>query len=80
LTVGCFLKSRHPEANICDECLVRNKFEAKEMADVLPMATAGKLDGYDENTIELNDFGLASPSAQQEDWQSVQDLLMHRRV
>ncbi|THX24887.1 hypothetical protein D6D10_10036 [Aureobasidium pullulans] len=79
LIVGYYLKDRHPESNVCDDCLARKgEDEARATAPVLPEIT--KMDNSDEHTIELDEFGPASPPAQQDDQQSLQSLLTHRRV
>lgn len=79
LIVGYYLKDRHPESNVCDDCLARKgEDEVRAIAPVLPEIT--KMDNSDEHTIELDEFGPASPPAQQDDQQSLQSLLTHRRV
>jgi len=79
IIVGYFVKSRHPESNVCDDCLSRKKVdEAETSTPMLPGVV--KLDGCVEDTIELHDLGPASPPAQQYDRQSMQRLLTHRDV
>ncbi|KAH0350079.1 hypothetical protein KCU81_g2833, partial [Aureobasidium melanogenum] len=73
--VAYFLKSRHPDANICDECLARKKVEGKEET-----AHVDKVYGFDEHTIELDYLGAPSVAARRNDQGSTQSLLTHRHV
>ncbi|KEQ81777.1 hypothetical protein M438DRAFT_337746 [Aureobasidium pullulans EXF-150] len=75
LIVGYFLKSRHPDANICDDCLARKKEEdslAKKPTTTSTIASTG----MSEEVIEMNHLPAQRPSAGQHE--STQSLLTHR--
>ncbi|KAG9514337.1 hypothetical protein KCV07_g8224, partial [Aureobasidium melanogenum] len=81
LVVGYFLKSRHPDANICDECLARKTAdEVVKQEGEDGTAHGDKMPGVGEHTIELDYLGPPSPSARRDDQSSAQSLLTHRHV
>ncbi|KAG9555417.1 hypothetical protein KCU71_g12049, partial [Aureobasidium melanogenum] len=80
LVVGYFLKSRHPEANICDECLARKKEDDEQVGGKEETACVDKMHGVDEHTIELDYLGPPSPDIHRDDQSSAQSLLTHRHV
>lgn len=75
LIVSYFLKSRHPDANICDDCLARKKEDetlAKQPTTTSTIASTG----MSEEVIEMNHLPAQRPSAGQ--YESTQSLLTHR--
>ncbi|KAG2167876.1 hypothetical protein JADG_007615 [Aureobasidium aubasidani] len=75
LIVGYFLKSRHPDANICDDCLARKKEDetlAKKPTTTITIASTN----ISEEVIELDHLPAQRPSAGQHE--STQSLLTHR--
>ncbi|KAG9657672.1 hypothetical protein KCU95_g5580, partial [Aureobasidium melanogenum] len=80
LVVSHFLKSRHPEANICDECLARKKEDDAQIQGKGETAHDNKSHGFDEHTIELDYLGPSSPPTRRDDQGDAQSLLTHRHV
>ncbi|KAH0372238.1 hypothetical protein KCU65_g1411, partial [Aureobasidium melanogenum] len=80
LVVGYFLKSRHPDANICNECLARKKEDEAQAEEKEEPAHDNKSHGFDEHTIELDYLGPPSPDIRRDDQGSAQSLLTHRHV
>ncbi|KAG9668451.1 hypothetical protein KCU99_g8182, partial [Aureobasidium melanogenum] len=79
--VAYFLKSRHPNANICDECLARKKEDDVEVVEEKEDPVHyNKSHGVDEHTIELDYLGPPSPPTRRDDQGSAQSLLIHRHV
>lgn len=85
--VSYFLKSRHPDANICDECLARKEEDDEQVdgtAEAVQVGTetahTDKVHEVDEHTIELDYLGPPSPATRQDDQGSAQSLLTHRHV
>ena len=74
LIVGYFLKSRHPDANICEDCLARKK-EEDSLAKQPTTSTIAST-GMSEEVIEMNHLPAQRPSAGQ--YESTQSLLTHR--
>lgn len=72
--VGYFLKSRHPDANICDDCLARKK-EDETLAKRPITSTIASTD-ISEQDIEMRHPPAQRPSAGQHE--STQNLLTHR--
>ncbi|TIA66760.1 hypothetical protein D6C76_09077 [Aureobasidium pullulans] len=75
LIVGYFLKSRHPDANICDDCLARKK-EDESLAKKPTTTSTIASTGMSEEVIEMNHLPAQRPSAGQ--YESTQSLLTHR--
>ncbi|KAG9743041.1 hypothetical protein KCU73_g8511, partial [Aureobasidium melanogenum] len=79
--VAYFLKSRHPDANICNECLARKKEDDVEVVEEKEDPVHyNKSHGVDEHTIELDYLGPPSPPTRRDDQGSAQSLLIHRHV
>jgi hypothetical protein len=75
LIVGYFLKSRHPDANICEDCLARKKEEYSLAKQPTTTNTIASTD-ISEQDIEMKHFPAQRPSAGQ--YESTQSLLTHR--
>ncbi|KAG9692896.1 hypothetical protein KCU95_g10031, partial [Aureobasidium melanogenum] len=87
LVVGYFLKSRHPDANICVECLARKEEDNEQVDGNVETAQVGtdtshtdKVHEVDEHIIELDYLGPPSPDIRRDDQGSTQSLLTHRHV
>lgn len=78
--VAYFLKSRHPDANICDECLARKEEDDVEVKGKKETIHTDKRHGFDEHTIELDYLGPPSPPTRRDDQGSAQSLLTHQHV
>ncbi|THX69513.1 hypothetical protein D6D04_10260 [Aureobasidium pullulans] len=75
LVVSYFLKSRHPDANICDDCLARRK-EDETLAEQPTTTNTIASTDISEQDIEMNHLAAQRPSAGQHE--STQNLLTHR--
>ncbi|THY70813.1 hypothetical protein D6C95_10305 [Aureobasidium pullulans] len=75
LIVGYFLKSRHPDANIYDDCLARKKEEDSLAKQPTTTNTIASTD-ISEQDIEMKHLPAQRPSAGQHE--STQSLLTHR--
>ncbi|THZ23198.1 hypothetical protein D6C89_05634 [Aureobasidium pullulans] len=75
LIVGYFLKSRHPDANICEDCLARKKEEDSLAKQPTTTNTIASTD-ISEQDIEMKHLPAQRPSAGQ--YESTQSLLTHR--
>ncbi|THZ35802.1 hypothetical protein D6C87_09577 [Aureobasidium pullulans] len=80
--VDYFLKSRHPDANVCEKCLVRGQDdEVVTVASSRNIGKGGKEEGAEVEDVELDDLGMSRRSNGREgDGQSMQSLLPHRIV
>jgi hypothetical protein len=75
--VDYFLKTRHPDANLCLGCVERNRDDAAEEREHVVVG-AGKDTGSQGRSIELDDLGRHH--GQQSDQQSFQKLLNRRHA
>ncbi|KAG9596134.1 hypothetical protein KCU77_g4487, partial [Aureobasidium melanogenum] len=80
LVVGYFLKRRHTDANVCDECLARKKADDAEVEKREETAHSDRALEVEEHTIELDYLGPPSPDIHRDDQSSAQSLLTHRHV